>query len=121
MSDNAQGSQAWTNPQNAATSDDARATSSGLTPGSATHRLDATDFNFLLPGNASILGFEVFLERSQGGNGTAKDQAMRLLKGGAAVPAEQREPARRRHSRTGSFPSGSLHALRLRNLRPLAA
>lgn len=80
------GYQAWETPGNAALSDDLRATSPGLPATRVTHRLLATGFGFQIPANATILGLQVIVERSQTGNGSAKDDAIRVLKGGAPVP-----------------------------------
>jgi hypothetical protein len=80
------GFQAWDTPGNAALSDDLRATSPGLPATRITHRLVATGFAFQIPANATILGLQVIVERSQTGNGSAKDDAVRVLKGGAPAP-----------------------------------
>lgn len=74
---------AWANPGNAVSSNDAYATSS--TDGTATEPLRCTDYGFALPLNAVVAGIEVFVERrsNRTQNGGSRDQALFLLKGGS--------------------------------------
>lgn len=60
--DGSVGSTAWSNPTNAAASDDSRATCGGVSGPS--HYLKATNFGFSIPSSATIVGIEVSIERS---------------------------------------------------------
>ena len=77
------GTQAWTNPGNAAVFGGSSATIS--TNASVTsHYLKCTNFGFsgLIPAGSTIDGIELIVGRNGGVFGTAKDNAVRLVKGG---------------------------------------
>jgi MSHA biogenesis protein MshQ len=76
---------AWANPGNAVSSNNAYATSN--TDGSATEPLRCTNYGFSLPLNAVIAGVEVFVERrsNRTQNGGSRDDTLFLVKGGAPV------------------------------------
>jgi len=74
----------WTNPGNVAADDGTNATiTSGLFDLSVTSfRLECTDFDFAIPGGATILGIEVTIER-QASAGQHRDTQVQLIKGGS--------------------------------------
>lgn len=80
------GTVAWTNPGNAAASDNSRASVSLAVPGSISHYLKATNFGFAIPSGATIDGIVVEVEcaRSTGAksSGTCADSKARIVKGG---------------------------------------
>jgi len=75
---------AWSNPSNAAASDDAYASWSVVAAGiTVTDYLDATNFGFSIPPNAIIRGILVEVEGNGGGANAIND--CRLLKSGSSV------------------------------------
>ena len=86
------GSVAWTDPGNILASDGSKATailSLGLTP---SNYLVATDFDFAIPGGATIDGIVVEIERSCGMLESVADDRVRIVKGGT-VGATDRSSA----------------------------
>ena len=83
VSDSAVGDVAWTNPGNAAASDDAKATVI-LTPGQTSQYLKVTNFGFNLPVGATPVGI-LFSYEAQGSGNNLRDEFIRLVKGGAVV------------------------------------
>lgn len=84
-SDSGVGSVAWTNPSNASSSDDSRATATIFT--SQTHYLKTTNYGLSVPVGATIDGIVVTVEKQQDksvgmGNGRVDDAAVRIVKGG---------------------------------------
>lgn len=84
-SDTTLGGLSWTNPSDAATSNDAWATalltaSGGATPFS--QYLKLTGFGFSIPAGATIDGITVSVERNKTGFGTIVDNRVRIVKGG---------------------------------------
>jgi len=77
---------AWSNPSNAASSDNSYATASGLISGAGsdtTHYLKATNFGFSIPGGATITGIKVEIERKATQNSDlVKDNKIQLVKAG---------------------------------------
>lgn len=84
------GSQTWTAPSDAATSNDVYA-GVAVSSGSPSHYLKATDFGFALPPTAAIVGIEVDIERKTG-VGAIEDNAVRIVKGGVAQASDRSSP-----------------------------
>jgi hypothetical protein len=86
----------WINPGNAATSDNAYATTiNALNPGQGTHWLQATNFGFSIPSGATILGIQAEAEISAdqgpiGHAGYLVDRTVKLIKGGVVVGTDHR-------------------------------
>jgi len=80
--DSSIGSVAWSNPGNATTSDDSRATASIRSQSGPSHYLKATDFGFSIPSGATIDGIEVEVEKGSNANNQVADNAVRIVKGG---------------------------------------
>jgi len=78
--DTSVGSQPWSNPGNAAASDDTYANALLFHP-STTYYLKATNYGFGIPTGNMIVGIEVKAERKEGA-GVAEDNSIRLYKGG---------------------------------------
>jgi hypothetical protein len=80
------GSRAWSNPGNAAASDDARATVASTGAGAqSSHYLKATDFGFGIPTGATVDGIVVEIEASTpnaGGFPACATGLVRVVKGG---------------------------------------
>jgi len=76
--DATEGAVAWSNPTNAATSNDVRATA-GLTVGQSTHWLKAQNFGFSLPSNVTITGLMVEVERVASVTPGILDSKLQLL------------------------------------------
>lgn len=80
------GTETWTNPSNATSSNDSRASvtvKAFVFPES--HYLKATNFGFSIPAGATIDGIVVEIERYRsggGGAGTCADYRVRIVKGG---------------------------------------
>lgn len=73
----------WTNPGNAAASDNSYATKICSTSGSSSNTLQATNFGFSIPSGATINGITVEIERkSNRGSPTLVDASVKLIKGG---------------------------------------
>lgn len=75
------GTIAWTNPGNAAASDNVYATSSS-SGAFTTNYLKATNFGFSIPVGATIDGILVEVEKSGNGTTTKFDNSLKLVKGG---------------------------------------
>ena len=85
--DGSYGSKTWTNPGNAAASDNAIATAthSNLAPTASTHYLNAVDFGFSIPSDMTIDGVVVEIERKCSHNSAPNDctdDTVKLVKGG---------------------------------------
>lgn len=78
------GTIAWTNPSNAAASDNVYATTGSL---GTTHYLKATNFGFSIPVGATINGIIVGIERNKSGEpgATIQDSAVRIVKANASI------------------------------------
>ncbi len=76
------GTKTWSNPGNATSSNDIRATASNLSGLAATHYLMATNFGFSIPGSATIDGVVLEIEKSHTSTGNDKDGVVKLVKGG---------------------------------------
>lgn len=72
----------WSNPGNAAASDNSYATVS-LFPTGQSHYLKATNFGFSIPGGSTIEGIVVEVEHKESGSGVCRDNRIRIVKGGA--------------------------------------
>ena len=84
VDDSSVGTQSWSNPGNAAASDNSRSSVS-LSTGQVSHYLKATGFGFNIPSNAIIVGIEFKIERLGGllTNGEhVEDNSIKLVKGG---------------------------------------
>lgn len=79
-SDNSAGTVAWSNPGNAAASDDTYATAT-LTTGQDTERLKATNFGHALPGLASPIGVIVEVEAKADGAGVVDVEVELVIAG----------------------------------------
>ena len=80
--DSAHGFSAWSNPGNAAASDDTYATCS-LVTGMASHYLKATNFGFAIPSGATIEGIILEVEKkATAAFGNVTDSRVRIVKGG---------------------------------------
>lgn len=94
VDDAAVGTLAWSNPGNAAASDDVRATSpANVNQFQETHYLKATNFGFALPAGASILGITAEIERSEAStssNGKIRDKKVRIVKGGTVQSTQDK-------------------------------
>lgn len=78
--DAAAGTVAWSNPSNAASSNDSDATAS--LQSSSSQYLKATNFGFSLPAGAIVTGVQVEVERACFSAGQYSDAAVRIVKGG---------------------------------------
>lgn len=76
------GTVAWSNPSNAQTSNDARATATSITTNVVSHYLKATNFGFSIPSGATIDGILVEIERSASTSNNNKDNSIKIVKGG---------------------------------------
>jgi hypothetical protein len=82
--------QAWSNPSNAKTSNDSRATVALENGGKNYSRtLEFTELGFAIPGDATITGIAVDAEGSKSGSGSARLQ-LHLLKAGSEVGSEHK-------------------------------
>ncbi len=75
------GSRAWVVPSNASRSDDLYATVSGA--GSPTNYLQATNFGFNIPTDATIVGVVATIERKGAAGVLESDNEVKLVKGGS--------------------------------------
>jgi hypothetical protein len=79
------GPTAWTNPNNASTSNNSYASQSIFTPSFAnTATLTFTNFGAAVPSGATIDGIEITIERNAATAGRIKDLQVQLVKGGTA-------------------------------------
>lgn len=89
------GSFAWSSPENAASSNNVRASAGillGVFSSANSNYLIATGFGFSIPSYASVCGVEVVVEKSAGGLGLGSsiiDNAVYLVKGGAVTGSNQ--------------------------------
>lgn len=79
--DSGVGTIAWSNPSNAASSNNSYATAA-LAISEVSHYLKATNFGFSIPGGSTINGITVEIEQSQTG-ALIKDHRVRIVKGGS--------------------------------------
>lgn len=83
VSDSTIGVVAWTNPGNAASSDDSYAVASSLGSGNTTSEyLLCTNFGFSIPAGATIDGITVAVERSATQANRMNDNEIKIVKGG---------------------------------------
>lgn len=82
------GTTSWENPSNAKASDNSRAT---VASGGITHYLKATGFGFAIPSEAMIAAIVVSIEKSQTGECSVTDKAVRLVKGGVIGTTDRAE------------------------------
>lgn len=85
------GSQSWSNPSNAGTSDNSYATTASLSS-TSTHWLWCTNFDFSsIPSGATITGVKVRYERKQSNNtdGGITEAYLQLIKGGSRTGTEK--------------------------------
>lgn len=73
----------WTNPGNAAASDNSYATVDVKNADSDSSYLQATNFGFAIPTGATIDGIVVEIERSKSGSGTIRDSDVMLVQAGS--------------------------------------
>ena len=85
--DSSIGTIAWSNVNNAASSNDVYAVASAPSI-IDTHYLKATNFGFSIPSGATISGIEVRIERSMSVSGFVVDNSMKAVQGGSIVGAE---------------------------------
>lgn len=90
---NAIGTVAWSNPSNAAASDNSRATANLSEPGLTSHYLKATNFGFTLPEGATVLGIEARVEKSKTELFTLTDAEVKIVKGGVVGSTNKRDIA----------------------------
>lgn len=89
------GSFAWSSPDNAASSNNVRASAGillGVWSSANSNYLVATGFGFSIPSYASVCGIEVMVEKNAGGLGLGSsiiDNAVYLVKGGAVTGSNQ--------------------------------
>jgi hypothetical protein len=85
------GTRAWSNPTNAASSDNTYATVAGDGSGDTlqSHYLKATNFGFSIPGGATISGIVVEVEAKDDGLATNKINIVRLVKANAIQPTSR--------------------------------
>ena len=81
------GTMAWAAPSDAATSNNVYA-GAAVSTGNPSHYLKATGFGFAVPPTAVIVGIEVDIER-KAGVGVIEDNAVRIVKGGAAQTTDK--------------------------------
>lgn len=84
------GTTAWSNPSNAASSNNADASAAPST--GTTQYLKATNFGFNLPKNAKVLGITVGVERSDPSS-LSEDERVRLVKGGSVQTTDKASAA----------------------------
>jgi hypothetical protein len=82
--DSAVGTVAWSNPTNAASSNDSDASAAYSGGNAQSHYLKATNFGFAIPAGATIDGVVVEIERAKSGIAHAiRDAVVSLVKGGS--------------------------------------
>ena len=74
---------AWSDPSNALSSNDVRATAT-ISAGGSTQNLLLDNFGFAIPAGRTILGISVAVELSKTGTGNVHDGSIRLLRAGTA-------------------------------------
>lgn len=91
MAQGGSGPTSWSNPSNAATSNNAYATFINVTGSSST--LTATNFGSSVPSGATINGIEVTIERKSSSGSAHKDFTVQLVKGGTASGTNKADTA----------------------------
>jgi hypothetical protein len=91
VNDNSIGSQPWSTPGAATTSDGKAATISAMT-GGASYYLKATNFGFNLPASATVQGIYVVWERKALSGGGLADNAIRIVKDSVVQTADRSLP-----------------------------
>lgn len=81
---------AWTNPSNAASSNDSYATAVDLDQ-QPSQQLWVTNFGFTVTGGATIDGVLVEIERSVSGAGNVTDDGLHLLRAGVEVGSDKKD------------------------------
>lgn len=85
------GGDPWTNPSNAVSSNDSRAT---YAKNAFSDLLIATDFGFTLPAGSTVSGIVAEIERRQTGAGSVADTSVYIVKGGSVQTTENKaDPA----------------------------
>lgn len=79
------GSNVWSNPSNAAASDNAYAIYTLSAGNRPSHYLKATNFGFSIPSGATIDGIIVEIEKSTGGSGTVTDDEVKIVKADGSI------------------------------------
>lgn len=90
----------WGTPTNIYASDDARATAV-LAASNFSDYLRATDFEFAIPGGATINGIVAGFERSKSGTGVCEDSFVGIVKGGTEVGTD--------HAVAGAWPAADAY------------
>lgn len=85
------GVNAWTNPGNAAASDNLRA--QAATFDNSTYYLKATNFGFSIPASATVLGIDVEVERRDAFDTATTDSRVRIVKGGVVGATDKASAA----------------------------
>lgn len=78
------GTEVWSNPDNIKADDANVASTANLSNDEVTKDLIATDYGFAIPGNATITGIEVIINRRATGTDDIQDESLKLIKGGTA-------------------------------------
>jgi hypothetical protein len=76
------GTVAWTNPGNAASSNNTYATVTASSATVLSHWLKATNFGFSIPAGSTVTNVKVEVERNYSGDAQAIDNGIKLVKGG---------------------------------------
>lgn len=106
VSDNSYGNNTWSNPGNAAASDDTRADAATFMD--STEYLKATNFGFSIPSGATVDGIEVFIERRDINNpGGSMDDRVRIVKGGTVGSTDKADGATEWPTTDGTATYGS--------------
>lgn len=92
VADSSIGTQTWSFPSYAGASDNAKS-SSTLSSGEISYYLKATNFNFGIPSDATILGIKVGVEKSKSGLENLQDNAVRIVKGGTIGSTDKSDGA----------------------------
>ena len=106
--DNAIGTSAWTNPDNAKVNDSSYATNSAGT--GQTHYLKATGFGFAIPSGATINGIEVGIIRKAQDSSKfafATDSVLKLVKGGTVIGNDKANTAAKWPTSDGAVTYGT--------------
>ena len=85
VDDSSVGTQVWTIPSAAASSDNSYATASSRSSNIDTHWLKATGFGFTIPAGSTINGITVTVERKAAAASSAYDYSPRLIKAGTIL------------------------------------
>jgi hypothetical protein len=87
------GSVAWTNPGNAAASDNSYATVTATSATVLSHWLKATNFGFNIPAGSTVTNVKVEVERNYSGDTQAIDNGIKLVKGGVVSGNDKKNGA----------------------------